>query len=226
MGGDESASSLALEVIDELRVRMLECLLVLQTLPDEADLNFDELAHELLAAHRSARQAFEAASLLHQGAALDERWGSGCSRPRAIYARHNAAVRRGAEQVRPAAALSDTLERRLWQLPSTDRTQDVVGARPTCSGTVRTTGQECSTTAIYLGQGMFGSHCYVHASAGERQQYRAHHDTVSTRQATSREQLQDLQRTVGEHIAAHWIADREDRQRWIDQMAQIADRRQ
>jgi hypothetical protein len=34
----------ALVLLDELRMRMMECRLVLQALPDEADLNFDELA--------------------------------------------------------------------------------------------------------------------------------------------------------------------------------------
>lgn len=221
---EESASALALEIIDELRVRMLECLLVVQILPGEADLNFDELAHELLAAHRSAQQAFEAASLVHQGATLDERWGNGLSRPKAIFARHHAAIRQGAQQVRARPAPSDELERRLWQLPASDRTQDVTGPRPKCTGMVRTTGQECTNSAIYLGSGMFGAHCYSHATSVERDQYRAHHEQIDSRQAGSRETLVDLQHAVGEKVAAHWIAHREERTRWIESVAQSADR--
>ncbi len=65
---DETVSSLALDVIDELRMKMLECLLVLRTLPDEADLNFTDLANDVLAAHRGMLEAYQAASIVHQGA--------------------------------------------------------------------------------------------------------------------------------------------------------------
>ncbi|QOF28773.1 Uncharacterised protein [Mycobacteroides abscessus subsp. abscessus] len=212
----ESVSSVALDIIDELRLKMLECLLVLQALPDEATLNFDELAGEILTAHRGCQQAYRAASILYQGAELDGRWGNSLSRPKAIFARHNAAVRRGAKQIRPLAALSDQLERRLWQLPSTDRTQDVSGHRPKCSGMVRSTGDPCASSAIYLGAGLFGAHCYSHATPTERDQYRAHHETVNTRQAQSHEDLLELQRSVGERIAADWLSIRDKRQHWVD----------
>lgn len=78
----ESVSSFALEVLDELRMRMLECLLVLQALPEEADLNFDEIENDIHTVSRGARNAYEAASLVHQGAALGERWVRTCRDPR------------------------------------------------------------------------------------------------------------------------------------------------
>ena len=214
----ESVSSLALEVIDELRMKMLECMLVLQTLPDEADLNFADLASDILMAHRSTHEAYQAASIVHQGAELDERWGHGLSRPKAIFARHNAAVRQGAEKVNPAPALCDQLERHLYQLPRSDRTQDVRGARPNCSGLVRTTGEDCANTAIYLGAGMFGAHCYSHASPAERDQYRAHHQSVEAHRTRSHDDLRSIQRAVGEKIAAHWISNRPQRIEWVDQI--------
>ncbi len=130
----ETVSSLALDVIDELRMKMLECLLVVQTLRDEADLNFTDLANDILAAHRSTLEAYQAASIVHQGAELDERWGNGLSRPKAVFARHNAAVRQGATKVTPMPALCDRLERHLYQLPRPDRTQTIAGQRPDVRG--------------------------------------------------------------------------------------------
>ncbi|WP_134144685.1 hypothetical protein [Mycobacteroides salmoniphilum] len=214
----ESVSSLALDVIDELRMKMLECLLVLQTLPEEADLNFADLANDILAAHRSTLETYQAASIVHQGAELDEPWGNSLSRPKAIFARHNAAVRRGATKVLPVAALSDRLERYLYHLPRPDRTQTVAGQRPKCCGVVKTTGEDCTNSAIYLGSGMFGAHCYSHATPTERDQYRVHHEANDARQARSHEDLRSLQRAVGAEIAAHWISNRPQRIEWVDRI--------
>lgn len=218
----ESVSSFALEVLDELRMRMLECLLVLQALPEEADLNFDEIENDIHTVQRGARNAYEAASLVHQGAALGERWGANVSRPKAIFARHNAAVRGGARQIKPMRALSDRVERHLWQLPAVDATQNVTGARPKCSGMVRSTGDPCASSAIYLGSGMFGAHCYSHASVAERDRYRVHHEEVAARQCDSREELLEHQRSIGHKITAHWIAQRGQRMRWVEQMSPTA----
>ncbi|WP_096498557.1 hypothetical protein [Mycobacteroides stephanolepidis] len=212
---DETVTSLAIEVIDELRMKMLECLLVVQTLPDGADLNFADLANDILAAHRSTLEAYQAASIVHQGAELDDRWGNGLSRPKAIFARHNAAVRRGATKVTPMPALCDRLERHLYQLPRPDRTQTVAGQRPKCSAIVKTTGEDCTNSATYLGSGMFGAHCYSHATPAEREQYRIHHEENDARQARSHNDLRDLQRAVGEKIVAHWISTREQRTQWM-----------
>lgn len=218
----ESVSSFALDVLDELRMRMLECLLVLQALPEEADLNFDEIENDIHTVQRGARNAYEAASLVHQGAALGERWGANMSRPKAIFARHNAAVREGARHVKPMRALSDRIERQLWQLPAVDATQNVTGARLKCSGMVRSTGEPCVSSAIYLGSGMFGAHCYSHASPAERDRYRDHHEEVSARQSDSREELLEQQRSIGHKITAHWIEQREHRMRWVEQMSPTA----
>ncbi|TDZ45955.1 hypothetical protein [Mycobacteroides franklinii] len=213
---DETVSSLALDVIDELRMKMLECLLVLQTLPDKADLNFADLANDILAAHRSTLETYQAASIVHQGAELDARWGNGLSRPKAIFARHNAAVRRGATKVTPIPALCDRLERHLYQLPRPDRTQTIAGQRPKCSGMVKSTGEHCTNSAIYLGAGMFGAHCYLHATPIEREQYRIHHEENDARQARTHNDLRNLQRAVGEKIAAHWISTKEQRTEWLE----------
>ncbi|WP_016888809.1 hypothetical protein [Mycobacteroides abscessus] len=216
---DETVSPLALDVIDELRMKMLECLLAIQTLPEQADLNFAELANDILAAHRSTLEAYQAASIVHQGAELDERWGNGLSRPKAIFARHNAAVRRGATKVVPMPALCDRLERHLYQLPRPDRTQTLAGQRPKCAAVVKSTGEDCTNSAIYLGSGIFGAHCYAHATTDEREQYRIHHEKNDARQARSHSDLRDLQRAVGEKIVAQWISTRGQRAQWINDIA-------
>lgn len=211
----ESVSSLALEVIDELRMKMLECLLVVQTLPEEADLNFVDLANDILAAHRSTLETYQAASIVHQGAELEDRWGNSLSRPKAIFARHNAAVRRGATKVAPMPSLCDRLERHLYQLPRPDRTQTVAGQRPKCSAVVKSTGEDCANSAIYLGSGMFGAHCYLHATSEEREQYRLHHEQNDARQTRSHADLRNLQRAVGKSIAADWVSTSEQRAQWV-----------
>ncbi|EUA65946.1 hypothetical protein I541_5723 [Mycobacteroides abscessus] len=85
----------------------------------------------------------------------------------------------------PLPALCDRLERHLYQLPRPDRTQTVAGQRPKCAAVVKTTGQDCTNSAIYLGSGMFGAHCYSHATAAEREQYRDHHERNDALQARS-----------------------------------------
>jgi hypothetical protein len=215
----EYASGLALEVLEELRIKVMECRLVLQALPDEADLNFDELERDLHAVQLGARQAYEAASLVHQGAQLDARWGLGWSRPKAIFARHGAAVRQGAIKINPKPTLGDRLERALWQLPTPDRIEDVVGVRPKCSGTVHTTGHKCAVSAIYLGSGLFGAHCYSHATPEERDQYRTHHETVIAAQSDSHARLLGRQRGVGKNITERWLQQRTDRRQWVEAMA-------
>jgi hypothetical protein len=212
----EYVSGVALDVLDEMRIRMMECRLVLANLSDQADMNFDELEQDLRAAQQGAQEAYEAASLVHQGAALEPRWGTSWSRPRAVFARHHAAVRQGANKVHPESGLGDRLERSLWQLPGVDRVEDAGAVRPKCSGTVRTTGAKCVSSAIYLGSGLFGAHCYSHATAEERNQYRAHHEKASSQLSNSHELLLVRQRGVGEAIAEQWLQRRENRRQWID----------
>ena len=129
----EYVSEIALELLDEVHIRMMECRLVLKALTDEADLNFAELDRDLHAAQQSARRAYEAGSVVHQGARLDARPGSDWSRPNEIFARHEAAVRAGAARVDPTSAMGDCLERSLWQLP-TSGSVDHVGRQRDAGG--------------------------------------------------------------------------------------------
>lgn len=190
---------------------------MLTALPDEADMNFDDLDYELHTVQRSAQQACQAASLVHQGARMDPRWGNDWSRPKAIFARHSAAVRGGAPRVDPAPAMGDGMERVLWQLPATDRVDDVPKVRPTCSGTVRTTKRRCTMAALYLGSGLFGAHCYSHATPDERDEYRVHQDAMRAKETTSYTDLLALRRRIGENIGQRWLQHRDRRTTLFDE---------
>ena len=215
----EYVSGLALELLDELRIKMMECRLVLKALPDEADMNFDELEHDLHIAQEAAHQAYDAASVVHQGARLDPRWGNGWSRPKAIFARHDAAVRDGALRIDPKFGLGDRLERVLWQLSTSECVDHVPDVRSKCTGTVRATKRPCRASAIYLGSGLFGAHCYSHATAAERDQYRKHQDSVGASQSDAYTDLLGRQRDVGEQLSVQWLQHRDTRRQWVDAVA-------
>jgi hypothetical protein len=118
----ERVTDIALDLLDELRLTLMECLLVLKMLPSEANLNFVDLEQQILLTHHYAKQAHHAASLVNQGATLNARWGESLSRPKAVFARHNAAVQLGARQLRPLPMISDEFEERLWKLPAVNST--------------------------------------------------------------------------------------------------------
>jgi hypothetical protein len=211
-GHSECVSGLAVKLLDELCITVMECRVVLQALPAEADMNFDELERELQTAQRGARLAYEAASVVNQGGRLEDRWGSDWSRPRAIFARHGAAVRNGASRVYPEPALGGHLERVLWQLPAADHVEDVGAARPTCTGVVRATRRLCAVSALYLGSGVFGAHCYSHATPDERDQYRTHQETVTALQSNAYANQSRRLRAIGERLCEQWLRHRENRQ--------------
>lgn len=188
----------------------MESRLALQALAGEADLNFDELDGDLQAVQGSAREAFEAASLVHQGAPLDAPWAGGPSRPRAIFARHSAAVRQGAHKVTPSSTLAGQLERSLWQLPIRAEAEDAPD-RPKCTATVRSTGDNCVSAAIHLGGGVFGTQCYSHASTAEREQYKIHHKALNNERSHAHAALLDRQREAGVTVIEIWLQHRETR---------------
>lgn len=223
-GGAEYASDRALELLDELRIRVMECRLVLHALPGEADMKFDELEQDLYQVQQGAHLAYQAASMVHQGAALNPRWGVGFSRPKAIFARHNAAVHDGADRLLPECSLWDRLERALSQLPSVEAVSDAIGIPPRCTGTIRATGLPCPAAAIRLDD-VFCTHCYSHASSVEREKYRKDREAVATAQDESREKLLRRRRTVAEGIVDRWLANRVHRQLWVDDIEAADDSR-
>ncbi len=206
----ENVSGFALEVLDELRIRLMESRLALQALTAEAELNFDELDEDLQAVQDAAREAFEAASLVHQGATLESPWADGPSRPRAIFARHSAAVRQGAHRVDPLVTMAGDLERALWHLRMDDEAV-AAARRPRCAGTVRTTGEKCVSAVIHLGGGVVGAHCYSHATPAERNQYRVHHEVLKAKNSRAHGALLNRLREAGAIVIEQWLQYREGR---------------
>lgn len=216
----EKASPLALTLLDELRVCLLECQLVLEVLVCEADLNLDELPAELYSIQQPARQAYGAASLLGQGAELNEAWSAGPSRPKAIFARHTSAVRAGALWILPAERMIDTVERQLRQSPRTDAYQPADGPRPQCTAITAKTNEPCSNAAIYLGSGSFAAHCYPHSTRTEREQYRRHQEALNLAVEDAWAQRKQLLRLAGSAVAAEWLQRREADRAWLTVLAE------
>lgn len=189
---------------------MMESRLALQALAGEAELNFDELDEDLQAVQDAAREAFEAASLVHQGATLDSPWADGPSRPRAIFARHNAAVRQGAYRVDPLLTMASDLERALWQLRVEDEAE-AAARRPRCAATVRTTGEKCVSAVIHLGGGLVGTQCYSHATQAERSQYKVNHEVLNAQRSQAHAALLSRRRDAGVTVLEQWLQYREAR---------------
>lgn len=216
----DSASPLGLQILVELRVLLLECQLVLISLADEVDLNFEECLGGLTAVRELVAQASGAASLLSQNAALDSSWSTGPSRPKAIYARHTAAVNAGASRLTPNTSLIGTVEARLERLPHSDLSQNYSGSRPGCTGFVAKTGKRCTNTAIYLGAGSFAQHCYSHCTPGERQRYRDHQDRQNQALEDSWLEREELLRLVGRNIIDDWVQNRGQQPAWLIGLAE------
>ncbi|OMC33864.1 hypothetical protein A5740_11270 [Mycobacterium sp. GA-1841] len=107
----QSATALAVEVLDELRVSILECLLALHAIDQEATIDFGTLTETLAVSSQVARQTFIAASLLHQGAELTAACcDDSCTTPGSIINRHRAAVAEGAVAVAPDRSDVDEFE--------------------------------------------------------------------------------------------------------------------
>lgn len=198
---------------------MIESLLVLAALPGQVDLNLDELSTELRSALRSARHAYQAASLLNQGAALAQAWGTGLSRPRAVFARHRAAVRDGATPMSPQSSGAEQLEKQLATMDAADDVAQFHAYRPVCAATVQASGQPCRSSALHLGHGFFSQRCYQHASPAEKARFRAQHagPTDDTMRG-----LREMHRAAGMGICADWMSRREDMSRWFHEAQSLA----
>ncbi|MBP2456161.1 hypothetical protein [Mycolicibacterium lutetiense] len=107
----EAATALAVEVLDELRVSVLECLLALDAIGQETIIDFEPLTESLVASGGVARQAFIAASLLNQDAEFAPLCReSNCTTPSSIINRHLAAVADGAPATLPDRSDVDDFE--------------------------------------------------------------------------------------------------------------------
>lgn len=217
----DSTSPVGLEVLDELRIRVLELQLVLVAVQYEVDLNFDEIFACLHPLQQLSKQAFGAASILSQEAALDASWSTGPSRPKAVFARHSAAVRDGASRVIPKTSLIDTVEDRLRQPPVSDFSHEYRGPKPRCTAIVASTGKPCRGTAIYLGSGSFAEHCNPHWTQAEKDAYQQHFEEQHIALAEAEAQRDELLRNFGRSIIDDWLQHRESGSPWLAALADL-----
>jgi hypothetical protein len=193
----DTASDRAMTALGALCSSLLECRLVLAALPGEVDMIFDDLEAQLAAAQMEARQTFRAASLLRQGADLDPRWGERASRPKAVFARHGAAVKKGATQVVPHLSDADEFFDVLNDPGRPDLAQDLPrGDRPKCPAVAADDSQPCNRTALYLGKGRWAPLCWAHSGPADRDLYRRNQQEDSNRYEDRDERVLVLGRAV------------------------------
>ena len=198
----DTASDRAMTALGELCSALLECRLVIAALPEEVDMIFDDLDTQLAAAQIEARQTYKAASLLQQGALLEPRWGKRASRPKAVFARHGAAVKNGATRVIPHLSAADEFFDVLNDPGRSDLAQDLPpGKRPRCAVVGPNKEVPCDQTAFYLGKGQFAATCWAHGSEGDRDRYRRHQEEDAGRYDDRDERL----RVLGRAVMQQWI---------------------
>lgn len=212
----DTASGLAVELFEELRLRLHECGLVLALVANcEADLNLDELEWTLYEALRLARTAFGAAYLLNRDARLDVPWTSGASRPKAVFARHLAAVRAGAPRmVIPEDNLVERIERWLSRPIDRDPNEAAGPKPPACTAIAATSGKPCTRTAMRVG-GFLVEHCYSHLTADERARLDEQRQLIASAEAEHQLRLDEVVHRAGTHVAADWLHQRQTRREWI-----------
>lgn len=211
----EYASEFALDVLDELCVTLLECQLALLAVRDEVDLKFDELNEQLATLQVTAQAAFGAASLLHHRVDLDEPWGSQHSTPRAIYARHRAAVRQGAKSFWPTPTSVDEFNMHIFQEPSTDWMADTA-SRPRCQQRSQREARQCEHLALRIGNSEFAAHCYGHASPIQLDQFKQFRDQTADRDLASQPEIVARLLAAGREVIGDWLHRRHQGRDWLN----------
>ena len=189
----DSASERGLILLNAMCRALLDCQLALEALSCEVDMNFDELLNTLVTAQIEAGRAYKAADLLFRVAALGEKWGYLPSRPKAVIARHSAAVKAGAVRVIPRQSQADELiDNMNHDAPP--------GERPRCAAALEGLAQQCGNRAIYLGGGQWAPNCYVHSPTAERRRYKQHATDVAEARARHYEELKKV-------VVQRWLVD-------------------
>lgn len=167
----DSASMLGVTLLGQLVRHLAEATHVLEFVTGQVDLNLEETSSALAQATYEANQAFQAASLLLRGAALDESWSRNASRPKAVFARHNAAVAAGAPRVEPARAPMlvhrESSPAAREELPP----KPPKASRPRCGHAAKSTGKPCANHVVVLEHGVLASGCATHLPAAEQGSY-------------------------------------------------------
>lgn len=202
----QSATALAVEVLDELRVSVLECLLALDAIGEEAAIDFVSLTESLAVSGWAARQAFVAASLLHQDAELS----APCCEdnfltPGSIIKRHMAAVAGGAAVIFPDRSDVDDFETEVGSL--------FAGAE-VAAGVAEHAHLGAATTAGNLGTQTspdcaLGSGRSAISLEEDRDGYRTEIEAVlSSRRQRNLAMRRETIRAAGTHVVQQWMTRR------------------
>lgn len=199
-----SATALAVEVLDEVRVSVLECLLALDAIGQEAFIDFEPLTESLAASGRVARQAFVAASLLHQGAELIA---PSCAdsgmKPGSIISRHLAAVAEGAVRTFPDRSDVDDFEAEIGGPP-------VMGSVLADQGRYLCSAAAVENSSIHTEQDCrLGSSGSVPSIEDDRDRYRKEIETalIGRRQRNEAVRREAIQ-SAGIRVVEQWMTRR------------------
>jgi hypothetical protein len=205
-----------LEMLDELVGALQESQLALRSMRVDVGLTLDELERDLRTARESARLAYDAASLLSQGAELAGSWSDHPSRPKAVLARHRVAVDYGAPMKVPATPAADlygeilreSYERMLQQARESQPEPPCASRR---CGHPKLDGKLCRRRLVRIRPNEFANHCPDHLEDSERELYECHR-----RQAASA--IAQAQREEFRRIADEWVAERHGIRSWVERV--------
>lgn len=215
---EDFATPDGIELLDQLCLTLLECLLIANDVQRDVGLNLDELISGLGAIQNTARSAFRAASLLNQQAELEVAWSEYFSRPKAIFARHHAAVRSGARKIRPRELTASLFDALMDDAAPIDDGTELKAPKPSCTSATKAQ-RACSNSAMYLGSGKFAQHCYSHLTAVERRRFDRHRRET----AALEDHLLDMHAQhiaqAAELVRLEWQRKRQTDGTWIDTQA-------
>ncbi|WP_370500239.1 hypothetical protein NWT09_31455 [Mycolicibacterium sp. jd] len=206
----EWATDRGVEILDELCLALLECRLVLRNVQSDVGLTLDELDRDLGAAQYSARLAHSAAVLLSEGAAMVESWSRYPARPKAVHARHQVAVERGAARISPAKSTADRYEEILRRPDVTGRPGAPASGRR-CATYLKQAGKPCRRRRVRIDPDELADHCVYHLNAMERHRYERYlKDLESSKHVAVQENS-----TKMATLAAEWTDQRRKLHSWF-----------
>jgi hypothetical protein len=201
----EWASPFAVALLDELLVLMMEATLVLRVLSIDVPMNFDELLDAAYGAAAKAHQALGAAYLLNQGAALDASWTTEPSRPKAIWARHMAEVKRGAVRIHPEPASCERIFRADPDYSNVDSGDTAWLDRPRCAAVAAKTGKPCLKHVLYVGSSEFTRHCERHVTPKERAEYLVQRERIDLERQLAEQDFQRQLDVLARAVVERWL---------------------
>lgn len=174
--GADTATPLGVALLGQLVRHLVEATHVLRFISVEVDLNLEEASSALVQASVEVNHAFEASTLLLQGAVLDENWSRKASRPKAVFARHNAAVAAGATRMYPDHVPMLVHRERCPVTDDQFPSKPPQASRPMCGHMAKTTGKPCGNHVVVLEEGVLASGCARHLPDVEKPSYQRQKD--------------------------------------------------